>query len=109
MTPGALMNSSSAHTVNVARSTDRPTATLAVEDPGSGHVIGAVPDATPPDCLAALAAAQRAFAGWAATPARGRARVLRRAADRLLAEIESVALTRSASSRASPSPRHARR
>ena len=54
---------------------------------------GAVPDAKPPDCLAALDAAQRAFAGWAATPARGRAQVLRRAADRLLTEVEAIALT----------------
>ena len=98
MTPTAVMTRSSAHSANAAalrvtRSTAHPTARLAVEDPGSERVIGAVPDATLPDCLAALAAAQRAFAGWAATPARGRARVLRRAADGLLAQIESVALT----------------
>jgi succinate-semialdehyde dehydrogenase/glutarate-semialdehyde dehydrogenase len=98
MTPTAVLNGSAAPSVKIAPprvsgSTARPTATLAVEDPGSGRVIGAVPDATPRDCLAALAAAERAFAGWATTPARGRARVLRRAADRLLAEVDSVALT----------------
>ncbi len=64
-----------------------------MEDPGTGRTIGAVPDAGRRACLAALGAADRAFSAWSATPARRRSRVLRRAADRLLEDIDRFALT----------------
>jgi succinate-semialdehyde dehydrogenase / glutarate-semialdehyde dehydrogenase len=66
---------------------------LPVEDPGTGKSIGAVPDATPADCMAALDAAERAFPSWAATPARQRSRVLRRGAELLLDDVDRIART----------------
>ena len=57
--------------------------TLAVEDPSTGEALCAVADASAADALDALATAHDAQAGWAAVPARDRARILRRAADEL--------------------------
>ena len=41
---------------------------IEVHDPSTGAVIGSVPEGTPADVDAAVAAAQAAFDGWAATP-----------------------------------------
>jgi succinate-semialdehyde dehydrogenase/glutarate-semialdehyde dehydrogenase len=56
-------------------------ATLSVHNPATGDVIKEIADATPEDGLAALEAADAAAASWAATPARQRADILRRAFD----------------------------
>ncbi len=65
--------------------------TLPVEDPATGEVIAEVADASPADALAALDAADAAAAGWAATPARERAELLRRAFDAVVARGEELA------------------
>jgi len=66
--------------------------TLMVADPASGRVLCQVADADEQDALAALKAAAEAQPGWAATPPRERARILRRAAAALAAARERVAL-----------------
>jgi succinate-semialdehyde dehydrogenase/glutarate-semialdehyde dehydrogenase len=66
--------------------------TLAVEDPATGEILCEVADAGAPDAEDAMAAAAGAQAGWAAAPARDRARVLRRAADALEHERERMAM-----------------
>ena len=66
--------------------------TLAVHDPSTGAVIKQIADATPDDAKAAMDAAADAFAGWAATPARERAELLRRAFDLLQQRKEDFAL-----------------
>ncbi|MFG6403921.1 NAD-dependent succinate-semialdehyde dehydrogenase [Microbacterium sp. P04] len=66
--------------------------TLAVRDPATGDVVRQVADASPADGAAALDAAVAAFPAWAATPARERAELLRRAFDLLQARKEDVAL-----------------
>lgn len=65
--------------------------TQPVINPATGAVIGQVPLATADDLDRALESAQRGFALWRATPALERARVLRRAADWLLARREDIA------------------
>src|SRR5579863_10196372 len=55
-------------------------------DPAAGAKIAAVPEATLEQVDAAVAAAERAFAGWAATAAKDRAAALLRIADRLESE-----------------------
>jgi len=52
-------------------------------DPATGAKIAAVPAATPEQVNAAVAAAERAFPGWAATVPKDRAAALLRIADRL--------------------------
>ncbi len=66
--------------------------TLAVRDPSDGSVIRQIADGTVDDGLAALDAAVDAFAGWAATPARERAELLRRTFDLLQQRKEDFAL-----------------
>jgi succinate-semialdehyde dehydrogenase/glutarate-semialdehyde dehydrogenase len=66
--------------------------TLGVEDPSTGEIIAEVPDATIEDALAALDAAVAAQAGFAATPPRERAEILRRAYEALVAEADDLAL-----------------
>lgn len=66
--------------------------TFDVVDPSTGAVLATIADATPDDGLRALDAADRARAGWAATPPRQRAEVLRRAFDRLQERREEFAL-----------------
>ncbi len=66
--------------------------TLAVEDPSTGEALCVVADAGTADALDALEAAHAAQAGWAATPARDRARVLRRAADELERRSDTLAM-----------------
>ena len=66
--------------------------TLAVENPADGLAIADVADASPVNCLRALAAAAGAAAGWRRTPARERARALRRGGEILRDDAERLAL-----------------
>ncbi len=66
--------------------------TLSVHDPATGNVIKRVADATVDDGRAAIDAAAAAFPDWAATPARERAELLRRAFDLLQQRKEDFAL-----------------
>jgi succinate-semialdehyde dehydrogenase/glutarate-semialdehyde dehydrogenase len=66
--------------------------TLDVQDPATGKTVRSVADADPEDGVAALDAAVEAAASWAATPARERAELLRRAFDLLRERREDVAL-----------------
>lgn len=63
----------------------------AVLDPASGEVIDNVALAGEAECDAAVAAAYAAFPGWAATPARQRAEILRRAWEIMTAESDDIA------------------
>jgi succinate-semialdehyde dehydrogenase/glutarate-semialdehyde dehydrogenase len=67
-------------------------ATLSVHDPATGDAIRDIADASPEDGMAALDAAVAAADAWAATPARERAEVLRRAFDLLQSRKEDFAL-----------------
>ncbi len=67
-------------------------ATLTVHDPATGAVIKEIASASPADGMAALDAADAAFADWAATPLRTRAELLRRAFDLLQERAEDFAL-----------------
>ncbi|WP_200948728.1 NAD-dependent succinate-semialdehyde dehydrogenase [Microbacterium sp. Root61] len=73
----------------VAASGDR---TLKVYDPATGDVIKTIADASPEDGMKALDAAAEAAASWAATPARVRGEILRRAFDLLQERKEDFAL-----------------
>ncbi len=66
--------------------------TVKVSDPATGEVIHEIADATVEDGVAAMDAAAEAFPFWAATPARERAEILRRAFDLLQERKEDVAL-----------------
>jgi succinate-semialdehyde dehydrogenase/glutarate-semialdehyde dehydrogenase len=66
--------------------------TLGVEDPATGEVFAEVPDATPEDALAALAAADAARADWQASAPRARGEILRRAYELLEEAGEELAL-----------------
>ncbi|GAB3603997.1 NAD-dependent succinate-semialdehyde dehydrogenase [Microbacterium aureliae] len=66
--------------------------TLDVSDPATGGVVKTIADASPEDGAAALDAASAAFPAWAATPARERAEILRRAFDLLQERKEDFAL-----------------
>ncbi|KGJ72155.1 succinate-semialdehyde dehydrogenase [Cryobacterium roopkundense] len=66
--------------------------TLPVVDPATGEVIKTIADASVADGAAALDAAVAAQAGWAATPARARGEILRRAFDLLQERKEEFAL-----------------
>ncbi|MFL2001072.1 NAD-dependent succinate-semialdehyde dehydrogenase [Microbacterium sp. A1-JK] len=66
--------------------------TLDVVDPSTGAVIRTIADASIADGEAAMDAAVAAFPTWAATPARERGEILRRAFDLLQARKEDVAL-----------------
>ncbi len=52
-----------------------------VTDPGTGDVVGSVPNAVEADVTAAIDAAAAALPGWRSAPALQRARILRKAAD----------------------------
>jgi len=67
-------------------------ALLGVDDPATGDRLKDVADATVADGVAALDAACDAAEAWAATPARRRAEILRRAFDLLQERAEDVAL-----------------
>jgi succinate-semialdehyde dehydrogenase/glutarate-semialdehyde dehydrogenase len=62
-----------------------------VVDPATGAVITSVADGTVDDALAAVAAADRAAAAWAATPPRQRGEVLRRAFTLMTERAEQLA------------------
>jgi succinate-semialdehyde dehydrogenase/glutarate-semialdehyde dehydrogenase len=66
--------------------------TVAVEDPATGETLTDVADGTPSDALAALDAADRAQAGWAATAPRERGEILRRSFEALTANAGDLAL-----------------
>ena len=66
--------------------------TLKVYDPATGATVKQIADASPEDGKAALDAAVDAFPAWAATPARERAEILRRAFDLLQERKEDFAL-----------------
>jgi len=65
---------------------------LEVHDPATGQVIKQIADGTVADGRAAIGAAADAFPGWAATPTRERAELLRRAFDLLQQRKEDFAL-----------------
>jgi succinate-semialdehyde dehydrogenase/glutarate-semialdehyde dehydrogenase len=65
---------------------------LRVFDPATGRVVKQIADASPADGKAAMDAAAEAFPAWAATPARERAELLRRAFDLLQERKEDFAL-----------------
>jgi succinate-semialdehyde dehydrogenase / glutarate-semialdehyde dehydrogenase len=67
-------------------------ATLAVEDPATGHTLCEVADATPDDARAALDAACAAQAEWAAHPPRERGEILRRAYEEMTERADELAL-----------------
>ncbi|MGW7532431.1 NAD-dependent succinate-semialdehyde dehydrogenase [Amycolatopsis sp. NPDC054798] len=66
--------------------------TFPVEDPATGRTLCEVSDGTPDDATAALDAADRAQATWAAVPPRRRGEILRRAYDLLIARKDEFAL-----------------
>ncbi|MCR2825871.1 aldehyde dehydrogenase family protein, partial [Microbacterium sp. zg.Y909] len=66
--------------------------TLDVVDPATGDVVKTIASASVADGVAALDAADAAFPAWAATPARERGELLRRAFDLLQERKEDFAL-----------------
>ncbi|AMM22095.1 NAD-dependent succinate-semialdehyde dehydrogenase [Frondihabitans sp. PAMC 28766] len=66
--------------------------TFTVIDPATGASLAEVADGTPADGIAALDAADDAAAGWAATPPRKRAEILRRAFDLTIEHTDDLAL-----------------
>ncbi|MBS0420727.1 MAG: gamma-aminobutyraldehyde dehydrogenase [Proteobacteria bacterium] len=60
-------------------------------DAARGHALAEVREASMPQLEAAIAAAERAFAGWAQTPPRDRAAVLLQLADRIEAQGQAFA------------------
>jgi succinate-semialdehyde dehydrogenase/glutarate-semialdehyde dehydrogenase len=65
--------------------------TFAVEDPSTGEPIAEVADGSVEDGLAAVTAAHDALPGWAATPPRQRAEILRRAFELMTERTEEIA------------------
>jgi succinate-semialdehyde dehydrogenase / glutarate-semialdehyde dehydrogenase len=65
--------------------------TFRVDDPATGAVIAVVADGSVEDGLAAVTAAHDALPGWAATPPRQRAEVLRRAFELMTERTEDLA------------------
>lgn len=64
---------------------------VGVHDPATGELIAEVATAGEADCEAAIDAASAAFPAWAATSARERAEILRRAFELLTAEADDFA------------------
>ena len=64
---------------------------LGVFDPTTGDVIAGIATSTVDDCLAAVEAASQAAGGWAATPPRERAEILRRCYETMMAEQTEIA------------------
>ncbi|MEU4520672.1 aldehyde dehydrogenase family protein [Amycolatopsis sp. NPDC024027] len=65
-------------------------------DPATGRTLTSLARGTAADIDAAVAAARQAAPGWAATPARERARVLHRAADLVRSRADEIAALESA-------------
>ena len=61
---------------------------LPVLNPANGEVITTIANASVEDGMAAVDAAERAAPGWAATPARQRAEVLRKCYDKMIANAD---------------------
>jgi succinate-semialdehyde dehydrogenase/glutarate-semialdehyde dehydrogenase len=66
--------------------------TVTVTNPASGAVLGTVPDMGAAETARAIAAADVAWAGWKAKPAKARAAVLRAWYDLILANADDLAL-----------------
>jgi succinate-semialdehyde dehydrogenase/glutarate-semialdehyde dehydrogenase len=66
-------------------------ATLTVEDPATGRVVGTVPACGTKETRRAIAAAEAAFASWRRVPAAERARLLERWHDLILANATDLA------------------
>ena len=66
-------------------------ATLAVVNPATGHVIAQAPDASEAELDRTVAAAQAAFAGWRSLPVAERGAYLARAADIIEANADELA------------------
>jgi succinate-semialdehyde dehydrogenase/glutarate-semialdehyde dehydrogenase len=64
---------------------------IEVTDPATGEVISTVASASVQDALEAVAAAERAFRGWAPRPPRQRAEILRKAFDLMMRDQEKLA------------------
>ena len=60
-------------------------------DPALGEVYSLIPDSDGDDISAAVAAAERAFPGWSATPAAERSRVMSRIAELITRDIDALA------------------
>ncbi|OON71937.1 aldehyde dehydrogenase [Streptomyces tsukubensis] len=77
---------------------DRAASTETFTDvsPIDGRALGAIARATAKEAAAAVAAAEAAFPGWAATPPAERARLLRAVADGVEKRIEELALVETA-------------
>jgi succinate-semialdehyde dehydrogenase/glutarate-semialdehyde dehydrogenase len=67
-------------------------ATIEVRDPANGELVGTVPKCGAAETRRAIAAAEQAQRGWAQTPAKERAAVLRRLNDLMLANQDDLAL-----------------
>src|SRR5260221_2465021 len=66
-------------------------ATIAVDNPATGDIVGLVPRLGRPETRAAIEAAARAFPAWRKKPAKERAAVLRRWFELMLANQEDLA------------------
>ena len=64
---------------------------IEVQDPATGEVISTVASASVQDGLEAVAAAHKAFRGWAARPPRERAEILRKAFELMIRDREKLA------------------
>lgn len=64
---------------------------IPVYNPANGEVITTISNADVEDGMAAVAAAEKAAPGWAATPARQRAEILRRCYDTMIANADWLA------------------
>ncbi|HMT45335.1 MAG TPA: aldehyde dehydrogenase family protein, partial [Chakrabartia sp.] len=65
-------------------------ASFDVVNPANEQVIASVPDASPEDLDAAIAAARAAFPGWAATPIDERRKLIDQMGDAILANIDGL-------------------
>ena len=65
--------------------------TIGVTDPATEDTLVEISDGTPDDALAAVAAAEAALPGWAATPPRERAECLRKAWALMIERSEAIA------------------
>jgi succinate-semialdehyde dehydrogenase / glutarate-semialdehyde dehydrogenase len=66
-------------------------ARIPVLNPANGEVITTISNASVEDGMAAVDAAEKAAAGWAATPARQRAEILRKCYDKMIANADWLA------------------
>src|SRR4051794_34735642 len=69
----------------------RSAATIPVEDPATGHILGTVPNGGRDETREAIAAAAAAFPGWRARTAKERAAILHRWFELILQNQEDLA------------------